>query len=144
MPRKNVIRSLKINEISGVDNPAQEGARVSIMKRNEPQQKSLFGPSGDVQKYYGDLADLLTSETDGHQHGINVERRDNGTSFHVSYAKGLEDESQPRSPHRSQRSRAVRAWQSFGPYAHHRSRSNGQRNTRACDERQRRFDHAGE
>ena len=93
MPRKNVIRSLKINEISGVDNPAQEGARVSIMKRNEPRQKLLFGPADDVQKYYGDLADVLTSETDGHQHGINIERRDNGTSFHISYTKGLEDES---------------------------------------------------
>ena len=33
MPRRNVIRSLKLDEISGVDNPAQEGARVSIMKR---------------------------------------------------------------------------------------------------------------
>ena len=92
MPRKNVIRSLKINEISGVDNPAQEGARVSIMKR-EPRQKLLFGPADDVQKYYGDLAGLLTSEIDGHQHGISVERRDNETSFHVSYTKGLEDES---------------------------------------------------
>ena len=58
MPRKAVIQSLKLNEISGVDNPAQEGARVSIMKRvGEPRQRSLFDPDGDVQKYYGDLAD---------------------------------------------------------------------------------------
>ena len=66
MPRKNVIRALKIDEISGVDNPAQEGARVSIMKRAEPQQKWLFGPTIDqeamgravmalVTKHKGDL-----------------------------------------------------------------------------------------
>ena len=66
------------------------------MKRNsgsDPRQKLLFGPADDVQKYYGDLADVLTSEADGHQHGINVDRRDNETSFHISYAKGPEDES---------------------------------------------------
>ena len=94
MPRKAVIQSLKLNEISGVDNPAQEGARVSIMKRNgiRPQQKSLFGPADDVHKGYGDLADVLTSETDGHQHGIDVDRRDNAVAFYVSWAQGPEDE----------------------------------------------------
>ena len=96
MPRRNVIRSLKMNEISGVDNPAQEGARAVIMKRtgdSDPRQKLLFEPSADAQKYYGELADLLTSETDDHQHGINVDRSDNETSFHISYAKGVEEES---------------------------------------------------
>ena len=96
MPRKNVISSLKLNEISGVDSPAQEGARVVIMKRNDvsdPRQKLLFPQPGDAQKGYGDLADLLTSETDGHQHGITVDRRDDETSFDISYGKGPEDES---------------------------------------------------
>ena len=32
MPRK-ILREFKIDEISGVDNPAQEGARMVIMKR---------------------------------------------------------------------------------------------------------------
>ena len=94
MPRKNVIRSLKLNEISGVDNPAQEGARAAIMKRADPRQKWFsFETDGDVQKGYGDLADLLTSENDGHQHGITVDRRSDGISFDISYAKGPEDES---------------------------------------------------
>ena len=96
MPRRSVIRSLKMNEISGVDNPAQEGARAVIMKRvgaAEPQQKWLFDQPGEVRKGYGDLADVLTSETDNHQHGITVERRSDGISFDISYAKGLEDES---------------------------------------------------
>ena len=93
MPR-SVIRSLKLDEISGVDNPAQEGARAAIMKRNEPLQKWFrFAPSDDVQKGYGDLADVLTSVTDSHQHGITVDRRSDGISFDISYAKGLEDES---------------------------------------------------
>ena len=94
MPRRNRIRVLKLDEISGVDNPAQEGARVAIMKRNgvgDPRQKWLFD-TGNVQKVYGDLADLLTSEANGHQHGITVDRRSDGVSFDVSFAKGPEDE----------------------------------------------------
>ena len=64
MPRRNVIRSLKLNEISGVDNPAQEGARVSIMKRNgiRPQQKSLFGPADDQEALVSAILALVTKD----------------------------------------------------------------------------------
>ena len=33
--QRRIIRKLKITEISGVDNPCQEGARMTIMKRAE-------------------------------------------------------------------------------------------------------------
>ena len=41
MPKRkyNVMRAFKINEISGVDVPAQEGARVLLMKRHEPKEE---------------------------------------------------------------------------------------------------------
>jgi hypothetical protein len=34
---KRILRTLKIDEISGVDFPCQEGARMTIMKRREPE-----------------------------------------------------------------------------------------------------------
>ena len=54
MTRK-ILRQLKIDEISGVDNPAQEGAQMVIMKRAD----------GKIEKGSGDLADVLTSEVSG-------------------------------------------------------------------------------
>lgn len=53
-PKKRIMRALKINEISGVDTPAQEGAKAVLMKRNE---------SETVEKSVG-----ITTETDGHTH----------------------------------------------------------------------------
>ena len=78
MPRKIILRKIEIDEISGVDNPAQEGARMVIMKRAE----------GKTQKGAGDLADLLTSEVEGHQHGINFSVYDSELSIYVGYAAG--------------------------------------------------------
>ena len=65
-PRKRIMREFRIDEISGVDNPAQEGARVAVMKRDAST------PTTDrlAQK----MADLLTSEEDGHQHGVTIRR----------------------------------------------------------------------
>ena len=77
-PKKVILRKIEINEISGVDNPAQEGARMVIMKRAD----------GKVAKGAGDLADLLTSEVDGHQHGINFRVYDGELSIYVGYATG--------------------------------------------------------
>ena len=107
MPRKRIMREFRIDEISGVDNPAQEGARVAIMKRAEP--KGDIPPHGsysltldtselenmvksEMQKGMGDLADLLTSEEEGHQHGIGVSRCDGEIAYYVSYASGPDDE----------------------------------------------------
>ena len=107
MPLKHIMREFRIDEISGVDNPAQEGARVAIMKRAEP--KGDIPPDGsysltldtselenmvksEMQKGKGDLADLLTSEEEGHQHGIGVSRCDGEIAYYVSYASGPDDE----------------------------------------------------
>ena len=83
MPRKrNIMRAFKIDEISGVDSPAQEGARVAIMKRDD----STPSTERPAQK----MADLLTTEEDGHQHGVTV-RRGNGEDplrIYVDYSHG--------------------------------------------------------
>ena len=107
MPLKRIMREFRIDEVSGVDNPAQEGARVAIMKRAEP--KGDIPPDGsysltldtselenvvksEIRKGMGDLADLLTSEEEGHQHGIGVSRCDGEIAYYVSYASGPDDE----------------------------------------------------
>ena len=91
-PKRRIMRAFKINEISGVDRPAQEGARVAIMKRAKPRQSSLFRDSDNIRKASGDLADLLTSEEGGHQHGISIGLYDGEVSVSMSYASGPEDE----------------------------------------------------
>lgn len=59
-PVKAVMQSFKLEEISGVDRPAQIGARVALIKRDEPKplEKMALG---------------LTSETEGHAHLIVIE-----------------------------------------------------------------------
>ncbi len=56
-PKKKIMRALKINEISGVDVPAQEGALMAIMKRATPEDAGTFEKSS-----------ALTSPEDGHSH----------------------------------------------------------------------------
>jgi hypothetical protein len=48
--KKRVLEELKIDEISGVDNPCQEGARVTIMKRREDKM--------DTEELEGAVTDL--------------------------------------------------------------------------------------
>ncbi len=62
------------------------------MKRAKPRQASLFRDSGEIRKASGDLADLLTSEEGGHQHGISVRLYEGEVSVSMSYASGPEDE----------------------------------------------------
>ena len=54
--KRRILRTLKIDEISGVDRPAQEGARAVIMKRVEDDDGSLSKNSA------------LTTAEEGHQH----------------------------------------------------------------------------
>ena len=76
---RRIMRTLKINEISAVDRPAQEGARAMIMKRND----------APVEKLGGDLVDMLSGETDGHQHGIRFIRGEDGSlGMLTQYAAG--------------------------------------------------------
>lgn len=79
--RRRRMRTFKINEISGVDVPAQEGARMLLMKRADATKKA----DTDVKKA-GDLVNALTSETDGHQHGVHVYSQDGELGITVMYA----------------------------------------------------------
>ena len=107
MPRKRIMQEFRINEISSVDSPAQEGARVAIMKRAEPRENNL--PDGtyplapntavlenvvkrEIQKGMGDLADLLTSEEEGHQHGISIGAYEGSVEIRVMSSQGPEAE----------------------------------------------------
>ena len=83
MSRK-VLKEIRIDEISGVDSPAQEKATVAIIKRK------------DVKKY-NDRYDLLTSIDSGHQHGARFRVYDHDPTIDLSYATGdgLEDHTHP-------------------------------------------------
>ena len=59
--KRNIMRDFRIDEISGVDVPAQQGATVAVMKRADPSE---------VKKYGNVMA--LTTESEGHQHGIET------------------------------------------------------------------------
>ena len=55
------------------------------MKRAEPGSQLRDA----VKKVYGELADLLTSEESGHQHGITLSKESGEITYYVSYAIGL-------------------------------------------------------
>ncbi len=63
MPKK-ILDKIRIDEISAVDIPAQEGARMAIMKRGAPGDKG----SGGGQDFSKGAA--LTTSEDGHAHLI--------------------------------------------------------------------------
>ncbi len=76
--RRRKMLALKINEISGVDVPAQEGAVAVILKRVDPsKQGGAPDPQKDVSK---SEVVLLTSEEQGHSHEIRIFRGDGGGS----------------------------------------------------------------
>lgn len=79
--RRRRMRKFVINEISAVDKPAQQSAVAVIMKREVPLEK------------LGDLADLLTSVDDGHQHGVRMFTEDGEVGIYLSYARSEDAES---------------------------------------------------
>lgn len=83
MPRKKRrrITSLKVNEISAVDRPAQEGARVLLLKR-----------ASGTQVNKGGLVPLVTEITDGHQHGVVIDSYNGRVDVWVQHASGAGDE----------------------------------------------------
>ena len=58
--RRRVMRRFRINEISGVDKPAQEGARITILKRAEvdDMDETVKKQLADQQKTIDDLTKL--------------------------------------------------------------------------------------
>ena len=83
-PKRRIMRALKINEISGVDNPAQQGAIATIMKRNDGQ---------DFEKYASGPAVLTTSEN-GHSHVIYLNSYD-GVALNGGTTSHQDDHSHP-------------------------------------------------
>lgn len=82
MPRR-ILKDICIEEISAVDRPAQEGAKAVLLKR---------APGEEIKKGPGDVADVLTSEADGHQHGIHFYQSEEGLALVVMYAQGEGEE----------------------------------------------------
>lgn len=98
--RRRIMRAFKLNEISAVDVPAQEGARMVLMKRHDDPMNSsstaslLAGMNApktekkETEKGRG-LADVFTSSDDGHQHGVMISNYDDGEPYiRISYASG--------------------------------------------------------
>lgn len=78
--KRRIMHKFKIDEISAVDRPAQRPAVADIMKRE----------SAKTEK--GDTVDLLTSVTDGHQHGIRIRHCEHeGLQVYVMYAAGTDE-----------------------------------------------------
>jgi len=77
--KRTIMRSLKVNEIAGVDLPAQEGARALLRKR-----------TGDVKKYGDYLRPKLLSEVAGHSHLIDLADGSGGTT---SWSTALDEDS---------------------------------------------------
>lgn len=48
LPAKRIMREFKINEISAVDNPAQEGARAVLLKRDDLAAKAASGSADET------------------------------------------------------------------------------------------------
>ena len=66
---KNNLRNLKLTRFSAVASPAQKGARAVLLKGAEAP-----GPGGERTDEVRKYSDLLTGVTDGHQHGVDVDR----------------------------------------------------------------------
>lgn len=66
---KNIMRDFKMVEISGVDVPAQKGAKVMLMKRHHEDETEFLKR---------DSVAVLTSETDGHAHLVWLWPGNNG------------------------------------------------------------------
>lgn len=66
MPKKKIMTSLMIREVSGVDVPAQQGARVLLMKRGS---LSSLGPTPET---FTKSLTFMTSVTNGHAHLLSL------------------------------------------------------------------------
>lgn len=74
MAKRRIMRSLIIRELSGVDKPAQIGARALIMKRADPEEDE---DRELTPEYVADLMKrgkaILTTSDDGHTHLVMLE-----------------------------------------------------------------------
>ena len=77
MAKRNIMRAFKIDEISAVDKPAQAGARVVIMKRDDGRVEDEGLPA--VNKRL-----LLTTSIDGHSHLLDDSEQGGTTSYQTA------------------------------------------------------------
>ena len=83
MAKRRRLKKISLTEISLVGNPAQPGATALILKNAKP-------PKGEpIRK----LADVLTTEEVGHQHGVEVSFYDNELHVWVQRAQAEGDDS---------------------------------------------------
>lgn len=106
--RKRIMAAFKMNEISGVDEPAQVGARTTLMKRDDKKKKPKTdkdgdplvpdndeeegqkGTSGKTTKYVGDYTrPAATSDSKGHAHLLDLA---SGEAGETSWARSDEEE----------------------------------------------------
>jgi len=79
--QKTIMESFHIDEISGVDRPAQEGARALLIKRDEPEEDAF-------EKMLKSAGLILTSDEKGHSHLVDS-TEEGGTTTH-NKANGAE------------------------------------------------------
>lgn len=85
----NVMRAFKIDELSGVDHPMQEGAVAVLMKRYDGDDEEEDDPDLDTPKdKKTSKAMRLTSSEDGHSHLIEDDLAEGG---HTSWEKAGSD-----------------------------------------------------
>ncbi len=68
MAKRKIMRAFKINELSAVDRPAQEGAQMVLMKRKDGDDKRK--PKKGEPGYVAKLALMTQDHADGHSHLI--------------------------------------------------------------------------
>lgn len=79
--QKTIMESFHIDEISGVDRPAQEGARALLIKRADDEEDAF-------EKMLKSAGLMLTSDEKGHSHLVDS-MEDGGTTSH-NKASGAE------------------------------------------------------
>jgi hypothetical protein len=75
-PKRRIMRTFKLDELSAVDHPAQEGARAVLLKRGAPAQKN----GGE----YEAPAAVMTNAVEGHAHLVYLRGRAGETSWATS------------------------------------------------------------
>lgn len=68
---KNIMREFALDEISAVVRPAQKGARMVIMKRDDGDERRFS--KAEIEALIAKGAAVITSATDGHTHLILID-----------------------------------------------------------------------
>ncbi len=76
--KRRIMRSFKIDEISAVDTPAQEGARMALMKRREDPAEDVVISFKDFKKLAKGGRAILLTEVDDHAHLVFLEDFEGG------------------------------------------------------------------